>query len=152
MPQKNKKPTTAEPDYQEFIRGLKLLNVGLNACSCKIDRDRYFNVISSKSGGTSNIAARYHLESARDDYFVSHADFKLSVVASGGQSALTLNCTFDAAFGVREKLHREFAERFTSSEIRLVIWPYFRQFVSDVTARMTIPPITVPLSIESAGD
>ena len=51
---------------------------------------------------------------------------------------------FTEAFTV---LDRSDAEGFAKDNAWLVFWPYFRQFVSDATARMAVPPEVLPLSL-----
>jgi preprotein translocase subunit SecB len=65
------------------------------------------------------------------------------------ESPLVIECTFDAHFHVEAHMAEGFAKQFTESDMRLVLWPYFRQYVFDTTARMAIPPVLVPLSTES---
>jgi preprotein translocase subunit SecB len=66
---------------------------------------------------------------------------------SSSPPAIAVECTYVAHFHCDGcEVTREFAERFTQSELRLVVWPYFRQFVNDATARMAIQPIVIPFS------
>jgi len=65
----------------------------------------------------------------------------------GGQEALRIEATFGIVYGVNS------VDEFTSEQIAAVIspiglanaWPYWREFVQSMTARMGLPPLRVPL-------
>jgi hypothetical protein len=61
------------------------------------------------------------------------------------KEALRVKATFEGHFHGASPIQREHAERFVSSELRVVVWPYFRQFISDTTARMSVRPIFIPV-------
>ncbi|HXZ39099.1 MAG TPA: hypothetical protein VEG68_00065 [Terriglobales bacterium] len=145
---KRKKSATTEPaleGYVEFLRDLNLVGLGLRECSAKLDRSRYFNAVAESRSAVRNIEAQYTLSTQGKNFVDVQASFDLKVRNRNGQDCLALRCVFEAHFHC-PTFRKEFAERFATSEARLALWPYFRQFVSDTTARMAIPPITVPLA------
>jgi preprotein translocase subunit SecB len=146
VPAKKTSPTKHRADqYPNFLRGIKLIGLGLENCSANIEREAYFN-LASKKNNTRTISADYTLVEAHEDSFDVSAKFTVAVEDKLKSSkALTIECVFVAHFHCTEA-PREFLERFTQSELRLVLWPFFREFVSDVTSRMAIPPLLVPLA------
>jgi preprotein translocase subunit SecB len=149
-----KKKSTADSrtkSYEEFVRGLRLIILALRSSSSRIDRQEFFRATEEeKPTAERKISANYEVEQIGEDFFDAIGKFTLTVRAAGaGEALLTVECAFEAHFHTKGGPDKEFAKRFTESEFRLVVWPYFRQFVSDMTARMYIPPIIPPLSTET---
>lgn len=132
--------------YADFLRGIKLIGLALGKCSASLDRGLYFaRDRSDKSVRT--ISVDYKLADVKKDYFDVSAQFRLTVEdKTKPVVALTIDCEFVGHFhcGTAD-VPREFADRFTQSELRLILWPYFREFVSDITSKMSIPPVLIPL-------
>jgi hypothetical protein len=135
-------------NYAEFLRGIKLVGLALSNCSASIDRLTYFELTGKKKNNTRTISAEYKLDEVEKDYFDVSARFTLTVEDKMKPSkALAVECVFAAHFHcTAPEVPREFADRFTQSELRLILWPYFREFVSGITAKMAIPALLIPLS------
>jgi hypothetical protein len=141
------KPETPS-DYSAFLRGIALVGLGLQDCRAKIDRGAYFKVLD-KGSSERRITTNYKLLDSHKDYFTVTASFALTIghTQSKPSQVLSIECTYEAHFHCDDcDAHRDFAQRFADSELRLVMWPYFRQFANDITGRMTIPPILIPFS------
>jgi hypothetical protein len=102
--------------------------------------------MSQKKGALRLISTEYKLLDAESGYFDANGRFSI-VVSEEKKSvpALVIECTFETHFHCKSPVVREMAERFTASELRLVLWPYFRELVFDLCGKMSIPPITIPL-------
>jgi preprotein translocase subunit SecB len=126
---------------------VKLVGLALSSCSASIDRGLYFEPDRGRKN-IRTIFADYKLEDVEKEYFDVSARFRLTVEdKSKALKALTIECGFQGHFhcGASE-VPREFVDRFTQSELRIILWPYFREFVNDITAKMSIPPILIPLA------
>ena len=148
MRRKKSTGTSRTPsEYEEFLRALKLIGLGLENCSATLNLGTYFGA-TEKGEGVRQIQARYRLDAKGSNFFEPTAQFKLAMTTKKDQkSALLINCVFSAHFHVAdETMSDEHAERFTNSEFRVIMWPYFRQLVMDLTARMSIPPLIIPFA------
>jgi len=135
-------------DYAEFLRTVKLVALALANCSASLDRGPYIEQ-SARAKSTRHISADYELDEVRKNAFDVAAGFKLAVTNKANTSKpLTIECRFLGHFHCKPEASRELQERFAQSEARLIFWPYFRELVSDLTAKMYIQPILVPLSTE----
>lgn len=149
MPRK-KSLTPSKPSangYAEFLRELQLIGLGLSDCSAKLDRELYFDVVSKKNS-TRTISSHYELTGVQKEFFDVSAQFSLQVQDKARKSTpLVIECRFIGHFHCGEHgAPQGFADRFCQSELRIVLWPYFREFVSDITSKMAIPPLLVPLA------
>jgi hypothetical protein len=130
-----------------FEDQVELFAMGLSSCSCSLDRPNY---IRMRDAGSNNelrsISSKTNLEDHGESFFDGNVTYEL--IASdkkNGTSPLKIQCTFQAHFhGPRSIVPRD-ANRFLRTYFRVVSWPYFRQFVSDITSRMFIAPLVLPL-------
>ena len=150
MPRKRNTNTSLSINaYSAFLKGLQLIGFGLDSSSSKLDRLAYSRLHRQKSHGIKKITANYDLSEFTPDYFEVSAHFKLVYEdPESKDEPLSMECVFGSHFHGKKPLNEEFAKRFARAEFRFVAWPYFRQFVSDMTGRMLIAPITIPLSAD----
>ena len=134
-------PEQEDNNYIEFLKNIELVALALNRSGAEINRELYEGSASSR-----NISAKSRLSDLSDTSFDAVGSFELTVRNKADKTALKVECVFEGHFHSEKLLTRSFAERFVDSELRLVMWPYFRQFVFDITARMWIPPVLIPFS------
>lgn len=140
----------SEPDYREFLRSVKLYIIALDEISTKINRDAYWERSKDEKAIVRTINAAYKADDVDGGHFDVLASFTIKLAARDDDSSLlTLTCKYRAHFHANFDIKDSFAERFAKSEAKIVIWPYFRQLVSDVTGRMYIPPVIVPLTLDT---
>jgi len=75
---------------------------------------------------------------------------RLDLAVSGIKSKkpwFSMSAIFELQFLSRIPIKRSLVSRFADSDVRLIVWPYFREYLSDVCNRVQImPPIVLPLS------
>lgn len=139
------KAKPAPPDaYRAFLKGLQLRVINLKEASCDIDRDAYWESKDRKLEYKMTAESRGFGE----DYFDVRA--KLDATMTGGKPKIHLikiSATFDLHFHA-EAITKALVDKFSNAEFRLIVWPYFREYVSDVSSRMYVPPVILPLSNE----
>jgi hypothetical protein len=149
--QGRKQPTLTDKDrYEDFLRSLRLVAIGLINSASSLDRRGYYRL---SKGGTSNearsITAEYEVIRTKKDFFDAASKFRFVIRNKAtGSEVLVVESTYQIHFHGAEPIEKDFAARFAASELRLLVWPYFRQMVWDVTARMAIRPIVIPLAAE----
>jgi hypothetical protein len=138
---------SADSRYEQFLQTVQPIGLGLAKASLQLDRRAYVKAKEQKNGATRVISTEYKLLNAEEGHFDATGSFSLTV--TGGKSsgpALTIECIYEAHFHCKAPVDRDLAERFTTSELRLVLWPYFREMVTNYCGKMCISPITIPLS------
>ena len=145
MPTITERRSQAAADYKAFISSLQLYTIGLAESSCEINRDGYW-----EDGEEQSISYKLISKPLKSDHEKGHFDVRsrLEVAISRGKSkppVLRVSAAFDLHFHANS-LTKDFVEKFCESEIRLIVWPYFREYVTNITARMHIPPVILPLS------
>ena len=137
----------SDSSYEDFLKSVKPIGLGLVDSSSRLDRSAYARLMSQKNRPGRTISTEYKLVAADAGYFDATAKFSLVVVEEKKSNpALLIECVYEAHFHCKSPVARDLAERFTLSELRLLMWPYFRAFVSDLCGKMSISPITIPLA------
>jgi len=150
MPKQKNLNTSNDGRYERFIRDLKLIGLGLESSHTRLERDEYMSIRRVRKEPTRRIQSDYKLSDSGKGYFDCLADFNLVFEhPENKELLLRVDCTFRSHFHTGTKNFDAMARRFVSSEFKLIIWPYFRQFVTDVTARMGIAPVLVPFSTQA---
>ena len=130
----------------EFLADLRIFTISLKSSNTELDRTAYESLMVKKSkDAIVNTRSNYQLAAVHEDTFDATADFKLTLDRRGAKgSVLSIECAYHIQIGSTPPIHKDLAETFTHSMLELLVWPYFREFVSDITGRMSIEPITIP--------
>lgn len=135
-------------DYGEFLDALEPVTLGLDSATISLNRDAYW---SPPKSARRVLSSKYALAQVANEYFDVQASFSVSLQWSEGDGpvvhALKIDCVFTGHFHADAPINPEHAHKFTDSGSWLVFWPFFRQFVSDTTSRMGIPPILMPMAL-----
>jgi len=128
---------------------LDLYAIGLDSLNANLER---YNYASAHSEDAKSVKRRIKSTYKVSDYSKEHLDItgtlNLEVEAKGyDKPILSLVVVLTGHFHPKNGVTRKEAEDFAEAEATLVFWPYFRQIVSDTTARMHIGAITLPLAV-----
>jgi hypothetical protein len=151
MPTKSRSAVNAgDKKYEDFLKGLELVNLGLIRSSSEFNLQEYRRIYREKEHKVRRlISANYELERFEKLFFESSARFSLAMEdEQSNVKIVQIEAVFLGHFHGKPLMEKGLVERFTNSELRLAVWPYFRQFVHDQSARMSIPPILIPLSLD----
>ena len=146
MPRRKQKHTltTADAEYTRFLKSVEPITISLIESRFRIDRDQYFRE------GPKNLSVDWRCvpSNVHDDCFDANAMLivKLGSTARQSKPTVEISANFEMHFHVDKPLNRAFVDRFADSEVRIVMWPYFREYVSNVSGRMHIPPLLLPFA------
>jgi preprotein translocase subunit SecB len=140
---------SSEESYKIFLKGVELFALGMDSIDAKLDREQYHIAHSKKTVKIDKtIENSFTLVEFSRDHFDVAANFIFTMQVESDSPFLRIAVNFEAHFhwkdGEPEKQH---VERFAEGEARLIFWPYFRQAVSDITSRMYIRQVTIPLTL-----
>ena len=139
----------SDGQYDMFLKGLDLISVGLRKCSASLDRAG-LSELWEKQKAQRGFEDTYRVTRIGDGFFEAAGSFVVTVRETPKSNPVTIvECEFEAHLH-GEVLSQAFIERFVLSEFQLILVPYARQFVSSITAQMSIPPLVIPLSISSS--
>lgn len=149
MKKKTNTESSTEIAYKRFRDGVTLYALGMDELKTKLDREAYKAAHSDELAFAEivrEIKVSMGVSDVSDDHFDVDGRFELMVNTKDGQNLFSLSVAMSAHFHMEEEGLDGYAADFANTEARLIFWPYFRQTVSDITSRMYIAPITVPLT------
>jgi hypothetical protein len=150
MPKKKVKslPTTTEL-YKDFLLGLQFLGLGLDSSSASVDRVILADDRSAGHAIETGFGAEYKVLTQKSDRFVIGASYSITQKKKDATEPLVaINASFSALFESASTLDPAHIERFSQNEARMIFWPYLRFYISDISARMSISQILLPLTFE----
>lgn len=140
--------TRSKDTYEDFLRNLKLITLALTSSNCKLDLPVYFSILDKKKVA-KKLKANYSVSEVEEKYFSTKAALRVTIQDETEELlGVTIECEYAVYFHCKRPVNQEFASKFADTGLRLVVWPYFREFVFDLSGKMAIPPITLPLSTE----
>jgi hypothetical protein len=149
MPSKLK--TTGRTKRVAFNEKVALIGMGIKTCSSQLDRSRYFQIRRTRPKDEHrSISSKVYLEKHTDMAFDGIVEYRVNIEdKAGGAIAVNIDCSYQLHFHAPKGFQRIDAETFVLEYLPFITWPYFRQFVSDMSARMAIAPLTLPLLPEA---
>jgi preprotein translocase subunit SecB len=145
------KPALATEGYESFLDSLIMIAVGIKSCSCALDRTAYGLFKANCKRPLRTLGVLPSLTYIKDNHFDGEVRFVLRHSRdeqSEPEKSLTIEFVFEAHFHTQTpEANKAFAKRFVESELPVILLPYARHFVSDITARMQIGTIVLPLRL-----
>jgi len=137
----------AKEDYIRFLKSLEVDEIYLSETTARFDGDR-----SKSSTKQVSVHGRSRFGKPRisNTSFTVPATMEVLIGAPNTKDAFgRIEVTYVLKFSVESKeLNPEHVNQFTNSTIKVVIWPFFREFVHNMTARFGIPHVNVPIHAE----
>jgi hypothetical protein len=145
-PTKKLPEAVEDSKYLAFLQGLQLIGLALKSTAATIKREEFFNAWQKEKSLTRKYDTAYTLMDHAKNFFDCEGTFVVTVTDSKGSSLLSVQCVYEVHMHTKSEFSKERAQRFIDSELKLILAPYARQLVTDLTARMSVPPVILPLS------
>lgn len=131
--------------YFEFVSHLEPVALGLRSSRTDLDRSAFARMRRRKNAEAKEVKAEFALECVEKCYFDACARFSLRILDRKAHvTPLTIECTFETHIHGKEPINRKFAEQFTNSGLRFLVWPYFREFVNAMAGKMSLTSVFLP--------
>lgn len=126
-------------EYREILNTVDLQSIAIEASSVKFNKEAYDTQL------IIDISSEKSYENIENGLVIVKERYKLTARAQNERKqALNISCTFRLHFSCVEPLRDDFFEVFKTHNLPLNTWPYFREFVQNMTQRMNVPPLTLP--------
>jgi preprotein translocase subunit SecB len=137
---KSTNPKMSPKEYNAILAQVELQDISLEECSAKIRKDRI-----AKSLKVS-IKDRISFEEQSEDLLWINHNYELVACSDSKKNfALKISGLFRLGYSSKAPLSEAFLEIFLKHSVPMHTWPYFRELVQNMTQRMNIPPLTLPL-------
>ena len=130
-----------------FDEKVTLVGMGIKTCSSKLDRSAYFQIRRLRpKDEIRSISSSVYVEKCTDIAFDGVVKYAVRIEDRTHKGApVQIECAYQVHFHAPKGFRRQDAEAFVRSYLTIITWPYFREFVSDMSARMAIATLTLPL-------
>jgi preprotein translocase subunit SecB len=104
--------------------------------------------LAANDASAIKLDANFGIVAHTKDRLISEATFKLIQVRKSDEDSrlISIECSFSASFFLGSPADEQVVTRFANREAKLVFWPYLRHFIADMSYRMAINHILVPLT------
>ncbi len=136
---KDKRPDPEK--YREFIKAVELRNIKLIELNTRIVEKQ----------PTSDDALKVSIKTTDEykifnDILIFYVNYTLAMKQSK-KVVLKIKAKYDITYKLLKKIEidEEVIDFFSKINLPLNVWPFFRELCNDVTAKMRISPIVLPL-------
>ena len=128
--------------YTSFLRSLDLFSISLTDSSFHGDREQYFEHSKHELDvdWTTDLAGQW------EESFDVRANVTIRISAPRAKDLFTLTASYLLHVHAPAPLDPKHVKRFTDSEVRLIVWPYVREYATSVFGRMHVPPAILPVT------
>lgn len=128
------------PDvYNKFIDGLNLMEIKIAYSEAKVKED-------FSPPAEVEIEENKKFKKLKDGKFVVIHEYKMKGIEKGKkESGFFINVIYKLTYQSKIPITKKIFDVFSEISLPLHTWPYFRQFVHEMTARMGLPPLTLDL-------
>jgi preprotein translocase subunit SecB len=132
------------PDtYDRIMNGLELKKLYVESFSGHIDLEA---LTKAKKALAVSISSNADFRSkSKNEVEITQ---KWDIVAKDRNSrseCLNISVTYCLIMNSKEKFTKSFFGVFEATSLGFNMWPFVREFVNNMTARMNVPPLTLPL-------
>lgn len=126
--------------YQEILSGLQLNNIRLIKVSAELNEDflEQAVTVNIKDKADFSVTEEVNVD-VRNEYRIILKSEKQE------KEALKIRLTYQLSFVSEKEFSEAFFEIYKKLSLPLNVWPFIREYVNSLTARMNIPPLTLPL-------
>ncbi len=126
--------------YTKILNGIELKNIHLESFKGKLDLK-----VKPKSP-VVDISGKANFTTGHDDCIeVSQEWTIIGKDIETKSQFLEISVTYCLILTSQEEFSKDFFEIYERTSLPLNTWPFVREFVNSMTARMNIPPLTLPL-------
>ena len=125
-------------EYRRILDGIELKNILIS----NIKADLKHELLTEGMKIVIKDDAQYEM---REDDFIIKNKYILTAKNQANKIALKIECVFIVVFETKYEITDGFFEIYKDLSLPLNVWPFFRELVNSTTARMNIPPLTLPL-------
>jgi len=137
--EKEKEPLS-KSEYRKILSGLKLKDIYFLEGKFSLKRKELSpNLIVKISENAS-----FEIISGTSVELIHN--YKLGVTnKENRKKSINIECSICSVLLSKEKFSDEFFEIYKKINLPIHTWPFFREYVFNVTSRMNIPPLSLPL-------
>ena len=127
--------------YQEILKTIDLQNVYLVETKAKLNENNISPNLEIKVRDTKSFETK-------DNSFIISYTYRLAGInAEQDNTCLEIVAKFKIKYFTENatNINKEFFDVFAKFSVDFMLWPYFREFVQNLTSKMDLPSLTLPM-------
>ena len=139
-------PLKTKSDYIAFLKSLELESIYLTECQASFSRE---NLPKPQGKIPLQGKTEYGDPIIDKNRFTVRTTIEVSASTNVDKPPIaTIRASFIVRFSIQsETIDTVLAKRFAKTNIKIVVWPYFREFVQNISSRFGMPPISIPIHV-----
>lgn len=136
-------------ESREREYGLFLKNIGLRRVYLKRAKYELFTLEEIPENKSISIQFSSQPEcklEGKEKLVILHGFQIVGNIKNAGEKLFKIEGEFCLEYSVKEVPAEEMMDQFVKRHHVMHVWPYMREFIQNVTRRMEIPPLVLPLS------
>jgi preprotein translocase subunit SecB len=142
---KTKKREISPAEYNRYLENINLLDIYLVDSKLKANKNNFGEKGQLRLEEESKIVEK-------TDTFVKIADTYKLKAKSGKKIIFSIDVVYHVSFGTSEDIPLEFFDIFNSMNLPVHTFPYLREFVHSMVAKMGLPSLVLPLKKFLVGE
>ncbi len=143
--EKQKEPSLSPKDYKALLSKIELLDISQINSSSILIWEKVFLENNSDKTSKINITDSYSFRT-ENDFYLATAKWELKTnFEKEEDSFLEIKAVYNVILSKSSEVPKEFWSIYKKATLPLLVYPYFREFVQNISSRMNIPPLTLPL-------
>lgn len=133
--------------YKNYLSKSELLEISLIKSSSNLVWEKLSIESTGLGNPIINLEDKYKYASKKNLYIIT-AKWQLTAKFDKDKdNFLNIMAIYNVILGKKDELPKEFWTIYKNATLPLIVYPYFREFIQNITSRMNIPPLTLPIII-----
>ena len=124
--------------YREILDGVELRSILLKSLKASVNHQNFTDELQISVDSDAAYIPDEKGFRVESRYVLTARNRQRKVV-------LKVDCVYELDFSSLEEITDKFFEIYREISLPLNVWPFFRELVNSLTARMNLPPVTLPL-------
>ena len=138
-----KKPPISPDKYKQELKSVQLKQIRLESCSAKLRREKLERTEGPINVDVSTKAS--YVIADQTTAIITEQFLLVGTKATKRDYAIRIECTLSVTITKSQgTFTKGFLDTYLMVNLNLISWPYFREFVHNITQRMGIPPLILP--------
>ncbi|MCK5543162.1 MAG: protein-export chaperone SecB [Desulfobacterales bacterium] len=138
------KNSLSPKEYNKNLRSVDLRSITLIDCSVKLKKENFPHNKELSISIKDDI--QFDDKLLTEDTIAFYQKYQLTTYEKNKRDfAFKIVAKYEVTFKQEQILSKEFWHIFSGLNLHINTWPYFREFVQNMTQRINVPPLTLQL-------
>jgi len=143
---KTNKKVMPPDEYFRLLKGFDIKDIYLTSCNYSVDKNKFGSNPESSIDISLETNTSFKLEESKKGATFIVNNNLVGKNKNEDSNVIDIKTTYELYFISSEEINNEFLSIYSEISLPLNIFPYFREFMQNLTIRSGISPIVLPLA------